>query len=304
VSHEHGHATADAGRLRLGLTLVSAFLVAEVVVGLLAHSVALLADAGHLLTDVAGLGAALIAARLSRRPARGPMTFGLRRLDVLAAQANGALLVVVGVVVGVEAIDRLVHPADVDGWALVIVAGVGLLVNVVVTFVLAGGDRTSMNVSAALAHIRADALSSAVTVVAGVVVLTAGWRRADPGASLVVVAVLLVTGVRLLLRTGRVLLEAAPAGVDPDAVLASMTDDRRVASVHELHLWLITSGFPALSAHVLVRPGEDCHAVRADLESGLEHAYGIAHTTLQVEHAPDEVLTISARQPDEAAPGA
>lgn len=304
MSHEHGHATADAGRLRLGLVLVGAFLVAEVITGLLAHSVALLADAGHLLTDVAGLGAALVAARLSHRPARGQMTFGLRRLDVLAAQANGALLLVVGVVVGVEAISRLVHPADVDGWALVVVAGVGLVVNTVVTFVLAGGDRTSMNVTAALTHIRADALSSAVTVVAGVVVLTAGWRRADPGASLVVVAVLLVTGVRLLMQTGRVLLEAAPAGVDPDAVLASMTGDRRVASVHELHLWLITSGFPALSAHVLVRQGEDCHGVRADLESALDAAYGISHTTLQVEHAPDELLTISARQPDEAAPGA
>lgn len=300
MSHEHSHAAADAGRLRLGLVLVSVFLVAEVVTGVLAHSVALLADAGHLLTDVAGLAAALVAARLSRRPPRGPLTFGLRRLDVLAAQANGALLVVVGVIVGVEAVRRLVHPEDVDGLALVVVAGVGLVVNIVVTFVLAGGDRTSMNVSAALAHIRADALSSGITVVAGAVILAAGWRRADPGASLAVVAVLVVTGVRLLLRTGRVLLEAAPAGVDPDGVLQSMTGDPRVASVHELHLWLITSGFPALSAHVLVRAGEDCHAVRADLESALETAYDISHTTLQVEHAPDDLLTISARQTDQA----
>ncbi|HEX7354188.1 MAG TPA: cation diffusion facilitator family transporter [Mycobacteriales bacterium] len=304
MSDEQGHRPADAGRLRLGLALVAAFLAAEVVVGLLAHSVALLADAGHLLTDVAGLGAALVAARLSRRPAQGSLTFGLRRLDVLAAQANGALLLVVGVVIGIEAIDRLVHPAHVEGLALVVVAAVGLVVNTVVTFVLAGGDRASMNVSAALAHIRADALSEAVTVLAGVVILASGWRRADPVASLAVVAVLLATGVRLLAKTGRVLLEAAPVGVDPDAVLRSMTGDHRVASVHELHLWLITSGFPALSAHVLVRPGEDCHVVRADLESALDRTYGIAHTTLQVEHAADDLLTISARQPDEGAPGA
>ena len=306
VSHDHvgdGPASPDAGRLRVALVVVTCFLVAEVLVGFLAGSVALLADAGHLLTDVAGLAAALVAARLSRRPAGGSLTYGLRRLDVLAAQANGALLLVVGVLIAIEAVSRLVHPASVDGLAMVVVAGAGLVVNTFVTLVLAGGDRGSINVGAALAHVRADALSSALTVAAGAAILASGWRRADPVASLVVVAVVLVTGVRLLLRTGRVLLEAAPAGVDPDAVRAAMTADPRVASVHELHLWLITSGFPALSAHVLVRPDEDCHAVRADLEGRLARSYGIAHTTLQVEHVRDDLLSISARQPGEDGAG-
>ncbi len=304
MTHDHPLGGQSERRLVAALSLVAAFLVGEIVAGLLAHSVALLADAGHLLVDVAALAAAVVAARLARRPARGALTFGLRRLDVLAAQGNGALLLVVGVLIAVEAGRRLVHPAPVAGPALLVVAAVGVVVNLTATIVLAGGDRGSLNVAATLAHVRTDVLASAVTVVAGIVVTTTGWRRADPVASLVVVAVLLVTAVRLLLQTGRVLLEAAPAGVDPTAVHAAMTADARVAEVHELHLWLITSGFPALSAHVLVRPGFDCHAVRADLEEGLGQAYGIAHTTLQVEHAPDDVLHIgSARQPGAQAAG-
>jgi cobalt-zinc-cadmium efflux system protein len=302
VTHEHDHGPADTRRLGVALALVGAFLVGEVVAGLFAHSVALLADAAHLLTDVAGLVAALVASRLARRPARGSMTFGLRRLEVLAAQANGGLLLVVAVLIAVEAGRRLAHPAPVAGLALLIVAGVGIVVNIAATVVLTrGGD--SLNVSAALAHVRTDAVASAVTVVAGIVVLATGWRRADPVASLVVVAVLLVTAVRLLLRTGRVLLEAAPPGVDPAAVRATVEADTRVDSVHELHLWLITSGFPALSAHVLVRPGFDCHAVREDVEAALARTYGIAHTTLQVEHAEDDVLHVGpARRTDGAGP--
>ncbi len=304
MSHHHDHGAADDRRLTVALALVAAFLLGEVVVGLLAHSVALLADAAHLLTDVAGLAAALVAARLARRPARGAMTFGLRRLEVLAAQGNGALLLVLGVLVAVEAVRRLIHPAPVAGLALVVVAAVGIGVNTAASVVLARGDRESFNVRAALAHVRTDALASAVTVVAGVVVLATGWRRADPVASLLVVAVLGVTAVRILVQTGRVLLEAAPPGVDPAAVLAAVRADPRVDSVHELHLWLITSGFPALSAHVLVRPGFDCHAVRAEVEAALARAYGIEHTTLQVEHAADEVLHIgAARREGGAEPG-
>jgi cobalt-zinc-cadmium efflux system protein len=309
VSHDHGDSSAAHGgsspaargserRLVAALALVAAVLVGEVVAGLLAHSVALLADAAHLLTDVAGLAAAVVAARLARRPARGALTFGLRRLEVLAAQGNGALLLVVAVLIAVEAGRRLAHPRPVEGVALLVVAAIGVVVNLTATVVLSGDERGSLNLRAALAHVRTDAFASAVTVAAGIVVITAGWRRADPVASLVVVAVLLVTAVRLLVQTGRVLLEAAPAGLDPDAVHLTMAGDGRVDSVHELHLWLITSAFPALSAHVLVRPGYDCHAVRADLELVLQDAYGISHTTLQVEHALDPVHHIgSARQP-------
>lgn len=296
-SHHHPHSTSERA-LTLALSLVAGYLLVEVVTGVLARSLALLADAGHLLVDVAALGASLLAIRFARRPARGGWTFGLQRLEVLAAQGNGALLLVVGLFLGAASVRRLVHPVAVHGLPLVVVAAVGMLVNGGAALILGRGNRGSLNTRAALAHVRTDVFASAAAVIAGLTILATGWQRADPVASLVVVALVLGTAVRLLAQTGRVLLEAAPADCDPARLRADMLADDRVASVHDLHLWLITSGFPALAAHVLVRPGDDCHAVRAELERMLLARHSIRHTTLQVEHAQGDVLQIGATPSD------
>ena len=292
--HHHGHRphtgdrhsrASDARYLAVALAILLAFLIAEVVVALAAGSLALLADAAHLLTDAGAIAAALVAARLAGRPARGPWTFGFKRAEILSAAANGVTLVVVGGLVLMEAIRRLAHPPPVSGAALIEVALAGVAVNVAVTWALSRADRTRLNVAGAFAHVLTDLYAFLATVAAGVVVVTTGWRRADPVASLLVVLLMARAAWQLLAASGRVLLEAAPAGTEVASLTAALRAHPEVASVHDVHLWTITSGFPALSAHVLTRPDADCHAVRRHLEAVLGRDYGIAHTTLQVDHA-------------------
>ncbi|MFL6140194.1 MAG: cation diffusion facilitator family transporter [Frankiaceae bacterium] len=294
-----GHAhrlsgAADARYLTVALCLIGAFMVVEVVVALVAQSLALLADAGHLLTDVIALAAALVAARLAARPARGPWTFGLRRAEILSAAGNGVSLIVVAGLVVVEAVRRLIHPPTVIGGALVGVALAGVVVNLAATWTLAKADRGSLNVAGAFQHVRTDLYAFAGTVVAGLVVITTGWQRADPVASLVVAGLMIWAAAGLLRASGRILLEAAPAGTELAELRRSLRRHPEVASVHDVHVWTITSGFTALSAHVLTAAAADCHAVRRDLESELAQRYGIVHTTLQVDHVPPDVLTITA----------
>ena len=301
--HAHGHGTASsagAPAIRAAMGLLLAFMALEVVMAVVGHSLALLADAGHMLTDVGGLGAALIALRLAVRPARGAWTFGFRRAEVLSAQINGVTLLVVSALVAVESVRRLVHPPHTRGGVLLWVAGVGVLVNVAAAWVLGRADRGSIAVRGSLQHVVTDLYAFIGTFIAGIVIVTSGFRRADPIASLVVVALMLHAAWGLLRDTGRILLEAAPEGLDADDVVAAMTANAGVASVHDVHVWLITSGFPALSAHVLVRPPADCHAVRHELELALRERFGLDHTTLQVDHAPEELLTIERRGPPSA----
>jgi cobalt-zinc-cadmium efflux system protein len=295
-THAHGHAIdrdSDARYLAGALALIGTFLVAEVAAATVAHSLALLADAGHLLTDVAALAAALVAARLASRPASGPWTYGLRRAEILSAAGNGITLLVVAGLVVMEAIRRLIHPPDVAGPALIVVASVGVVVNVVASWLLAKASRTSLNVAGAVQHVRTDLYAFAATVVAGVVVLTTGWRRADPVASLCVAALMALAAERLMRASGRILLEAAPAGTDAAALASALRGHPDVASVHDVHAWTITSGFSALSAHVLTTPDADCHAVRRDLEELLARDFAIVHTTLQVDHAAPRLLSIT-----------
>jgi cobalt-zinc-cadmium efflux system protein len=300
---QHGHAPmllpadapGDRRRLVVALALLTGFFAGEVVAAFLAHSVALLADAGHMLVDIGALAASLAAARLAARPARGALTFGYVRAEILSAQGNGVTLIVVGVAVLVEAVRRLVHPVHVTGGTLIAVAAVGIAVNLVVVRVLAGSVRRSLNVEGSLRHVLTDLYAFIGTAVAGLIVVTTGWERADPVASLVVVALMLQAGWALLVESGRILLEAAPAGTDPDVVARELVADPRVESVHDIHVWLITSGFPALAAHVLVNPAADCHAVRRDLEALLAERHGIRHTTLQVDHAAEHLLSIEHR---------
>ncbi len=296
-AHAHGHAhgarpvDADRRWLLAALGVVVAFLVAEFVAGLVAHSLALLADAGHMLTDAAALLLAVIAARLAQRPARGAYTYGLARVDALSGQANGITLLLLAVWFVVEGIRRLITPAPVVGGVVVVVAAVGAAVNVVAALLASRADRSSLNVRGAVAHLTNDVWAFAATFLAGLVVVTTGWRRADAVASLVVAALMTWTGAGLVRAAGRVFLEAAPLGVDPGQVGQSLVSAPGVAQVHDLHVWTLGSSEAALSAHVLVDPEHDCHAVAGGLRTLLAERFGVGHVTLQVDHAEDEVHT-------------
>lgn len=291
MSHGHDHAHVDpAGSdsrwLGTALALLLTFCAVEVVVGLLANSVALLSDAAHMLTDAGALALALVAARIARRPPRGGFTFGFQRAEVLSAQVNGILLLVLAIVLGVEAIGRLAHPEAVRGGWVAAVGAAGLVVNVGAAWALARAQRQSLNVHGARAHVMSDLYASGAAVLAGLIVVFTGFDRADPILALVVVGLMLYTGTRLLAAAVRVLLEASPSGLAPEEIGAAMAAAPSVIEVHDLHVWELTTGFPALAAHVLVAPGDDCHAVRRDLQRMLGERFEIAHTTLQVDHAP------------------
>ena len=290
--HSHAH-TDDARRLTIALVLLLAFMVAEVVVGILASSLALLADAAHMLTDAGAIALALFAARLARRPPAGGFTFGYRRAEILSAQLNGATLVGLGAVIGVEGIRRLFDPPDVEGAAVLIVAIVGIGVNLAATYVLSGANRRSLNVEGAFQHVLNDLFAFVATAIAGAVILLTGFSRADGIAALLVAALMLYSGVGLLRESGRVLLEAAPRDLDPDEIGNALAAEHHVVEVHDLHVWEVTSGFPALSAHVTVRSGCDTQAHRRQLAELLSDRFGITHSTLQVETRHEGPLTIA-----------
>jgi cobalt-zinc-cadmium efflux system protein len=289
--HVHGPASgADARWLSGALALILAFMAGEVIAGLAAHSLALISDSAHMLTDAASIALVLVTARLAARPPTGGYTWGLKRTEIMSAQANGITLVLLAAWLGYTAIRHLVAPPAVNGGTVLAVALVGVAVNVVATLLIvrAGGGHgapRSLNLAGAFTHIVTDLYAFAATAVAGAVILLTGFDRADAIATLVVVALMVYAGTGLIKQSGRIFLEAAPAGLDPAAVGAAMAARRHVTEVHDLHIWEITSGMPAASAHVLVAPGEDCHAVRADLEAYLSREYGITHATLQVDHA-------------------
>ena len=256
----------------------------EVAAALVAGSLALLADAGHMLTDAAALGGAIVASRLATRPARGQWTFGLGRVEILAAQANGGTLLVVAALIVYTAVRRLVTPPVVHGGIVLAVALVGVGVNLAATLVLSRADRTSLNVRGAFLHVATDLAAFAGTALAGGLVLATGWSRFDPIAGLLVAALMLRSSWSLLRESGRVFLEASPPDIDPDAVARALAEDDDVVEVHDLHVWTVTSGFPALAAHVLVSPDTDCHAARRRLSRLLDERFELHHSTLQVDH--------------------
>jgi cobalt-zinc-cadmium efflux system protein len=282
--HAHADPSRDRRAIGVALALIVAFMAGEIVAALVAGSLALLADAGHMLTDAAALAAALVASRLAARPARGPWTFGLGRSEILAAQANGVALLVVGVLVVYSAARRLASPPAVHGGIVLAVALAGVVVNLAATLVLSRADRRSLNVRGAFLHVATDLAAFAATAVAGGLVLATGWSRFDPLAGLFVAVLLFRSSWSLLRDSGRIFLEASPAGIDPAAVARALAEDEDVAEVHDLHVWTVTSGFPALAAHVLVVPGADCHDARRRLQRLLEERFALRHTTLQVDH--------------------
>jgi len=295
--HAHGvSAEADSRKLAVALGLILGFMVLEVVAGLAAGSLALLSDAGHMLTDAAAIALSLVAIRLAARPARGVMTYGLRRVEILSAQANGVTLLVLGLLILFEGVHRLIDPPAVKGGVVLAVALVGVVVNLAATWTLARANRRSLNVEGAFQHILTDLYAFIATAIAGGVVLWTGWVRADALASLLVATLMLRAAYGLLRDSGRIFLEAAPTDLDPNEIGRALVAESCVAEVHDLHVWEISSGFPALTAHVLVSPDCDCHATRRRLAELLEGRFGIGHTTLQVDHSPPP-LQIATRSP-------
>jgi cobalt-zinc-cadmium efflux system protein len=298
VSHSHpGHshgasADADRGRLRAALALIVAFMAAEVVTGIVANSLALLSDAGHMLTDAAAIGLSLVALRLSRRPPGGSMTFGLKRVEILAAQGNGITLLVLATLIALEAVRRLFAPPTVDGGLILTVALAGIVVNLAATAILARANRESLNVEGSFRHILTDLYAFAGTAVAAAVILLTGFDRADAIASLLVAALMLRSAYGLLRESGRIFLEASPKGLNPQRIGERMAEQPGVVEVHDLHVWEVTSEFPALAAHVTVKQEADCHLARLALGELLEREFDIHHSTLQVEHEPERLVQI------------
>lgn len=304
-AHDHDHAGHGHGygahalearradsrrRMWIALSINLGLFAIEVVGGIVAGSLAVLADAGHLLSDIASIVLALIAVRLAALPASGRRTFGYMRSEVLAALANGLLLVAVSVGIGVAAIDRLSDPPEIEGGAVLALGVLGLLGNVVATWVLARGERADVNLEGVLRHSAADALGSVGVVLAGVVVMLGGSDVVDPIVGILISVLVLLSSWRLIKEPIDVLMEAAPAGIDVEQIGASICGVEGVRSVHDLHVWTVTAGFGAIAAHVVVARGSDRDLVRQQLELLLRERYGIEHTTLQMEEEAEDGL--------------
>ncbi len=292
-AHAHDHSRGQTKRaLGFTLALTASFMVAEVIGGLLTGSLALLADAGHMLSDSVSLGLALFAVWLAQRPVTPQRTFGLNRAEILAALANGVTLVAISIWIFVEAIRRLDDPGDVVGGWMLVVAVVGLFVNAAAIAVLHRGGDSSLNVSAAMRHVIADFLGSVGVIVAALIIVLTGWEYADPIVSLVIGVLILASSWTILRDTTQILLEGAPPGIDVSEVGREMASVHGVVEVHDLHIWMITSGFPALAAHVLVAEGDDCHLKRLEVAEMLRTRFGIDHATLQMDHTHPHLLQI------------
>ena len=296
-SHDHGVSTdADSRRLGAALALIVAFMAAEVVAGIVADSLALLSDAAHMLTDAGAIALALFAIRLTRRPPEGSYTFGLKRAEVLSAQLNGLTLLVLGGLIVFEGVRRLIDPHEVEGLLVLVVASVGIPVNLGAAAMIRSAERRSLNVEGAFQHILTDLFAFIATAVAGAVILATDFTRADGIASLLVAALMFYSAYGLLRDSGRVFMEAAPRELDPNAIGRTLAAESGVVEVHDLHVWEVTSGMPSISAHVLVEPGIDCQQTRWSLAQLLTERFGIEHSTLQVENEHrDELLQIEER---------
>ena len=297
-NHSHGVSRdADRRYLTIACALIVGFMLVEVVVGIMASSLALISDAGHMLTDAGALALGLVAIRLAQRPAQGRMTYGLKRAEILSAQANGITLLLLSLWFVYEAIHRLITPPEVTGGLVLIVALVGIGVNLLATWTLSKANRESLNVEGAFQNILTDLFAFIATAIAGgIIYFSGGYNRVDAIAALVVAALMLRAGYGLVRESGRIFLEAAPKGLDPQEIGDAMVSEADVVEVHDLHVWEVSSEFPALSAHVLVGAETDCHKARRNLENLLEERFEVHHTTLQVDHATPEVLELSKKE--------
>jgi len=297
MAHDHSNAIAgpgDARRLGGAFALIVAFMLAELVAGILGSSLALISDAGHMLTDAVALGLALAALRLAQRPPAGSFTYGMRRAEILSAQVNGITLLLFGGLIVYEGIRRLIDPPEVDGALVVVVAVIGIGVNLMAARMLAGAERRSLNVEGAFLHIVTDLFAFIATAIAGALILIWGLDRADGIASLLIAALMFWAAYGLLRQSARVFMEAAPPDLDPQAIGKALVNEAGVVEVHDLHVWEVTTGMPAISAHMIVRQDADCHEARWRAARLLAERFGVEHSTIQVEHeAEDELLQIS-----------
>ena len=291
--HHHAHGPSSTGSdrraLTLALVLLVAFMAFEVGAAVVSNSLVLLADAGHMLVDVGAIAGSLVAIRLAARPETGSHTYGLKRAEILAAAANGIALLVVSALVTYDAVVRLVHPSHVDGAVLIVVAAVGVAVNLVATLSVARADRRSLNIEGAYRHILTDLYAFLGTLIAGIVIVVSGFNRADAIASLVVVALMLKASVELLRPALHILLEATPEDIDLEEVRRHLLELPEVQSVHDLHAWTLTSSLPIVTAHVVVT--DECFTtgeagrVLDHLQECLSGHFDVAHSTLQFESA-------------------
>ncbi len=286
------HRSGATRALRLTLALTIAYTVVEVVGGIVTGSLALLADAAHMLSDNASLAVALFAAWLAGRPAGPNRTFGYRRAEILAALFNGVALVAISIWIFIEAANRFRDPPEVEAGLMLAIAAAGLAVNLVAARILHGHADGNLNVSAALRHVLADLLGSIGVIAAAAIILATGWEYADPAVSVLIGFLILISSWGILRDSTQILLEGSPAGIEVEQVGNAMAAMPGVAQVHDLHVWEITSGFPALAAHVLVGRETDCHAVRRELETMLRERFELEHTTLQLDHEGGELLQI------------
>ena len=301
-THSHGHGmhshgdSARANKRSLGFALVlnAGYTAVEAVVGFATGSLAVLADAGHNLSDVLALGLAIGAVWLAERPPTPRRSFGFKRAEILAALLNAVSIIVIAVLIFVEAARRFANPPEVPGGWLIVVAAIGIAINAAGAAAVFRRGGEDVNMRASFIHLAGDALGSLGVLAAGVIIVTTGWVYADPLFSVLIGLLILASVWGVLRDSVLVLLEAAPRGIDPQAVGARLAGHPGVVDVHDLHVWTITSGFPALSAHVLVRPGDDCHGIRRDLEHLLDDEFGIDHVTLQVDHEQNRLVQISA----------
>lgn len=298
-SHSPGqYRGADRRALLIAAVLTAGFMVAEAIGGLLTGSLALIADAGHMLSDSFSLLLALAAVSLAARPVTARRTFGYKRAEILAALVNGVLLVVVSIWVIVEAIRRLEDPVEILGRGMLLIAVAGLVVNLVAARILVRSGGESLNVRAALRHVLGDLAGSAGVIVAALIIIVTGWQPVDAIVSILISVLIAASAWSVLREAVDVLLESAPEGFDTEEIGMAMAGQSGVDEVHDLHVWQITSGFPTLSAHVLVAAGADCHGIRLELERLLRERFEIKHTTLQVDHSPDRSPLRIANSPE------
>jgi len=292
-SHDHGLDARRADsrrRMWIALAINVVMLLAEAIGGVITGSLAVLADAGHVLSDVGSIALALFAARLAAMPAAGRRTFGYQRSEVMAALVNGLLLVAVSVVIAVEAVGRFSNPPAIEAGGVLGLGLLGLAGNLAATWVLARGQRQDINLEGALRHSAADALGSLGVILAGAFVLAGGSDIVDPIVSLLISGLVLASSWRLIKEPFDVLMESAPAGLDVEKMGAAICSVEGVRSVHDLHVWTVTSGFGAVAAHVVVARGSDRDLIRRRLELTLDEGFGIEHTTLQMEEEADQGL--------------
>jgi cobalt-zinc-cadmium efflux system protein len=290
--HEHAHLpeveAGNKGRVLIAAVLTCGFMVAEAVGGLLTGSLALLADAGHMLTDSVALVLAYLAYRMSERPGTSRMTYGFDRLKILIAYTNGLTVIGIALWIVVEALQRLIQPAPVLGAPMLAIAAIGLLLNIAVLFVLHGGDRTSLNLRGAILHVLGDLLGSVAAIAAAIVILATGWLPADP-----LLSILVASAWRLMRESGLILLEAAPAHVDRNAIAADLAASATgVMDVHHMHVWALDNRQLMATLHARLRPGADAEQSIGAIKARLSATHGIHHATVEVETGeacPDEM---------------